>query len=90
MKTVIIVLVLFALASCIPEPRTEFTGQNGKMIYAIACSGWGQTMENCEKKARELCPSGYDSTTLASGANGVSAQGGIGDTPVQKLTIECK
>jgi hypothetical protein len=65
-------------------------GQNGKMVYAIACNGWGQTMENCEKEARELCPSGYDKTTLASGADAVSAKGGLGDTRAQKLTIECK
>jgi hypothetical protein len=89
MKTVTMLLALFALASCIAEPRTEFMGPNGKMVYAITCSGWGQTMEDCEKEARELCPGGHDTIPLASGGNAVSANGGIGHTPAQKLAIEC-
>jgi hypothetical protein len=89
MKTVTMLLA-FALASCIPEPRTEFMGPNGKMVYAITCNGWGQTMEDCKKEARELCPDGHDTITLASGGNTVSANGGIGHTPTQKLAIECK
>ena len=90
MKTVTILLASFALVSCIADPRTEFMGPNGKMIYSITCSGWSQTREDCEKEARELCPSGYDTITLASGTDAVSAKGGIGDTPAQKLRIECK
>ena len=90
MKIVALLLAFFALASCIADPRTEFMGPNGKMVYAITCSGWGQTMEDCEKEARELCPGGHDTITLASGSDDVSARGGIGDTPAQKLAIECK
>jgi hypothetical protein len=90
MKTLTMLLALFTLPSCIAAPRTEFMGPNGKMVYAITCSGWGQTMENCEKDARELCPDGYDAITLASGSDAVSARGGIGDKPAQKLTVECK
>ena len=90
MKVIIMLLAWFALASCIPEPRTEFMGPNGRMVYAITCSGWGETLEDCEKKAHDLCPSGYDTATLASGADDVSAKGGIGETRAQKLAIECK
>ena len=90
MKTVTKLLASFALVSCIADPRTEFMGPNGKMIYSITCSGWWQTTEDCEKEARELCPGGYDTITLASGTDAVSAKGGIGDTPAQKLAIQCK
>jgi hypothetical protein len=90
MKTLAMLLALFALASCIADPRTEFMGSNGKMVYAINCNGWGQTMGDCEKEARKLCPDGHDTITLASGADAVSARGGIGDTPAQKLAIQCK
>ena len=90
MKIVALLLAFFALASCIADARTEFMGPNGKMVYAITCSGWGQTMEDCEKEARELCPGGHDTITLASGADAGLAKGGVGDTPAQKLAIECK
>ena len=65
-------------------------GPNGQMIYAVGCSGWGRTMEDCKKDAHELCPDGQGTISLASGADNVSPKGGIGDQPAQKLAVECK
>lgn len=86
MKTRTVFFALFALASCIPAPKTEFMGPNGKMVYAITC----ETLDDCEKEAREICPSQHDIVPVASGAADTSAKGAIGDTPVRKLAIECK
>lgn len=86
MKTITGLFALFALASCIAAPRTEFMGPNGKMVYAISC----QTMDDCATEARELCPSGHDIVPAASGAGTTTARGGIGDTPARRLLIECK
>jgi hypothetical protein len=47
-------------------------------------------MSDCEKEAHELCPDGRGTISLASGTDTVSAKGGIGDQPAQKLVIECK
>jgi hypothetical protein len=79
--------VLFAvtLASCIAAPRTEFMGPNGKMVYAISCP----TMNDCATRARELCPDGHEIVPAASGAGDTTARAGIGDTPEQRILIEC-
>ena len=86
MKTITVLFALFALASCIAAPKTEFMGANGKMVYAITC----ETLNDCEKEAREICPSQHDIVPTASGAADTSAKGAIGDTPLRKLVIECK
>ena len=86
MKAIIVLLVCFALASCIAAPLTEFVGPNGKMVYAISC----EASADCEEQARDLCPSGHDLIPVASGANDTSAKGSIGNTPVRRLAIECK
>ncbi len=87
MKTLNVLLACFALASCIiAAPLTEFMGPNGKMVYAITC----ETSSDCKEQARDLCPRGHDLVPVASGANDTSAKGGIGDTPMRRLVIECK
>ena len=86
MKTITVLLALFALPSCIATPKTEFMKPHGKIIYTITY----KTADNCEQEARELCPNQYDNAPVASGANDTSARGGIGDTPVRRMAIECK
>src|SRR5215467_12286897 len=86
MKVITLLLPLFTLASCIDPPRTEFMGQNGRMVYAITC----QTMDDCPTEARQLCPSGHDIVPAASGAGNTTARAGIGDTPATRLLVECK
>jgi len=86
MKTITVLLALFALASCIAAPKTEFMGPNDKMVYAITC----ETSDNCENEVRDLCPSGHDLVPATSGANDTSAKGGIGDTPMRRPAIGCK
>ena len=86
MKTITVFIASFALASCIPAPKTEFMGPNGKMVYAITC----ETVNDCEEEALKICPGQHDIVPVASGAADTSAKGAIGDTPVRKLAIECK
>ena len=86
MNAIIVLLVCFALVSCIAAPLTEFMGPNGNMVYAINC----EASADCEEQARDLCPSGHNLIPVASGANDTSVKGGIGDTPVRRLAIECK
>lgn len=89
MKTIMLLLASFGFASCIPDPQREFLGPNGKIVASIGCSEWGQTMGDCEKQTAEVCPTGYKTIHLASGADDVSKRGGLGGVPAQKLTIEC-
>jgi hypothetical protein len=87
MKTFsVVLLALSTLASCIAAPRTEFTGANGRMHYAIACG----SRNDCGSEARELCPDGHEIVPAASGAAGTTARAGIGGTPETRLLIECK
>ena len=73
------------LTSCIAAPRTEFTRAEGTMAYAISCGA----MEECARKARELCPDGHDIVPAASGASDTTSRAGIGGTPETRLLIEC-
>ena len=86
MKTISVILALFALASCIPTPQPAFMGPNGNMVYAITC----ETSEDCEAVARTLCPSEHDVVPTASGADHTSAKGGIGGASPRRLAILCK
>lgn len=86
MKSIGVVLVSFSLAACIAAPQTEFMGSNGKMIYPLTC----QTLDGCEGEARKVCPGGYDTVPVASGAENTSTMGGISPTPVQRLSVTCK
>lgn len=90
MKPVILLLAGLISASCISNPRTEFTGPNGKLIAAVSCNGWFQTADDCRQRAGDLCPEGYEPITLASGTDAVSKRGGLGDTPSQRLIIACR
>ena len=90
MKTLTVLVALFACTSCISEPRTEFTGPHGRTVASVGCNEWGQTMDDCQKHAATLCPAGYETIHLASGADDVSKRGGLGGMPTQKLTVECK
>jgi len=74
------------VAACIAEPRTEFMGPNGKMVYALSC----QNMNDCATRARELCPDGHEIVPAASGASDTTGRAGIGDTPERRLLIECR
>jgi len=89
-KPALVLLVGITSVSCISEPRTEFIGSDGKLVAAVSCSGWFQTMDDCRQRADDLCPAGYEPIRLASGTETVSKRGGLGDVPSQKLTIACR
>lgn len=93
-KAISVILVSFALASCIADPKTEFLGPNGKTVYSITC----ETSVDCKDEARRVCPGQHHLVPVASGSDDTSAKGGIGltsvgdlgDTSVQRLAIECE
>ena len=81
---------LFLLASCASIQPKEFMGPNGKTAYSMRCSGMGRTLDDCYKKAEELCPNGYTIIDRASGFVAVPVNGGVMAAPQHNLAIECK
>ena len=85
-----ILAFLLLLASCAPVKPQEFKGPNGNTAYSMRCSGFGRTLDECYKKAGELCPSGYTIIDRASGVVAVPYKGSIMAGPQHNLAIECK
>jgi hypothetical protein len=83
---------VLVLASCASVQPQEFKGPNGKTAYSMRCSGMGRTLDDCYKKAGEICPNGYDIIDRASGTVGIPVSGGRGMiiAPQHNLAIECK
>lgn len=51
----------------------------------------GRTLDDCYKKAGELCPSGYNIIDRASGTVAIPVTGGgILAAPQHNLAVECK
>ncbi len=89
MKTLVLLLAV-PLASCASITPQELRGPNGKPAYAMKCSGLGRTLEDCYKKAGEICPNGYTIVDRASSVIGVPSNGGTIMAPQNSLVIECK
>jgi len=87
---IVALVVSFLLVSCASIEPQEFRGPSGKAAYSMRCSGFGRTLDACDKKARELCPSGY--TIIAVVAVPPPISGGIMVAPQSDLglAIECK
>ena len=101
MKKCLLILVLL-ITACEVQPQ-QFVGPNGKKAYTMKCNGMGRTMEDCYKKAGEVCPKGYNIidksdqiTGLISNAavnNSYNSAYGTATTTVAHqsiLAIECK
>ena len=86
----LLLVSLFALTSCMSVEPQQFRGPNGKTAYSMRCSGMGRTMEECYRKAGEVCPDGYTIVDRTSSIVGVPSQGGSLITTKQGLAIECK
>lgn len=89
MRILFIGLILL-MASCASVNPQEFRGPNGKPAYSMKCSGLGRTLDDCYKKAGEVCNSGYNIIDRASGTVAVPTRGGILAAPQHTLAIECK
>lgn len=91
MRLLSVLTLIPVLVSCAEIQPKEFRGTNGKTAYSMKCSGMGRTLDDCYKKAGELCPSGYNIIDRASSIVAIPAgDGGIIATPVHNLAIECK
>jgi hypothetical protein len=89
MKNLVLLLAV-PLAACASINPEEIRGPNGKIAYAMKCSGFGRTLEDCYKKAGEVCPNGYNIVDRASSVVGVPSNGGTIMAPRHTLVIECK
>ena len=77
---------LVFLAACASIQPVAFKGPNGDTVYSMRCNGMGRTLDDCYKKASELCPSGY---SIVDRESSVVGMGGI-VVPHYRLAIECK
>jgi hypothetical protein len=82
--------ILLLLASCASIQPQEFKGPNGKTAYSMVCSGMGRTLDECYKKAGEICPGGYNIIDRASGIVAVPVGGRLVPATQHNLAIECK
>lgn len=83
-------LLLVSITACAGINARQFVGPNGKTAYAMRCSGFGRTLEDCYEKAGQVCPGGYLIIDRASSVVGIPTGGGIIVAPQQNLAIECK
>ncbi len=91
MRSLMVALSLsLMLASCASVTPSEFRGPNGRTAYSMRCSGMGRTLDDCYRKAGELCPAGYTIIDRASGTVAVPVGGGIVAAPQHNLAVECK
>jgi hypothetical protein len=65
----------------------EFKGPNGRSAYSMSC---GSHLEACHRKAREVCPNGYDILDRAAEAVAAPYGGAPGPTQQYHLSLECK
>jgi len=91
MKKSICIAIALLLCGCAAIEPQQFIGPNGKTAFSMRCSGFGRTLDACDKKAGEVCPSGYTIVGQASGTVAVPVSGGgIIAAPQHNLAIECK
>jgi hypothetical protein len=90
----IAILTLAACASSITA--VPFKGPNGGQAYTMRCTGKGRTMDQCNRKAADVCPQGYDvieeKKPAPSAAEIAEAMvdDSIKNAPPDHLSVECK
>jgi|GEM_PF-2371619 len=85
------VLVGRASAGLFDPPVTEVTAPSGKKGYSLKCSGFGRTIEDCYKKAGEICPNGYDIENTSRTVQGIpQATGSTIIVSKEYMLISCK
>lgn len=72
MKHFIAIAISAALAGCAVS-ATPVTGPEGKSAYSLKCAGYGRTLDDCYKKAGEVCPAGYKIDAMPTSAIGPGA-----------------
>jgi len=95
MRKVLIVAALVAAspasAGLVDPSVTSVTAPSGKPGYSMKCSGWMRTIEDCYKKAAELCPHGYVIENQQQSTQGIP-QGNGSTVIIQRdyMLITCK
>jgi hypothetical protein len=90
MQVLVFISTIMMLISCATIEPKEFKGPNGNTAYSMRCSGMGRALDDCYKKAGELCPTGYNIIDRASSIVAIPVSGGVMATPQHNLAIECK
>jgi hypothetical protein len=85
-----LVVLLLSLASCLSVNPKPVHGPHDKPAYVMECSGFGRSFEQCQRKAAELCPNGYDTFDAVTSMLVVTEKGGIPTREDAPLAIECK
>lgn len=85
-KIVFSVIPMLLVVSCASINPTPFVGPSGKSAYSMQCSGMRRTMDDCYKKAGEICPNGY---AIVDHSSNIVGSGGLIVTN-EALVIECK
>ena len=81
----IAVIAVLLLAGCAVKAE-HFVGPNSRPAYSMKCSGMGITLDDCFKKAGEVCPTGYNIIDRSTGTVCYGNACGL----KQSLAIECK
>lgn len=87
-----LILTASAASAALVEPSvTPVTAPSGKPGYSMKCSGWGRSIEDCYKKAAELCPHGYVIENQQQSTQGIPQQNGS-TVIIQRdyMLISCK
>jgi len=89
MRKVLLTVFLTLAVSCAAVEPSQFVGPNGKTAYSMLCSGMGRTLDDCYKKAGELCPKGYEIIDRSTGTVAVPVSGSVVAAPQHHIAIEC-
>jgi hypothetical protein len=85
------IVLLALLAGCAAFQSQKFTGPNGQPAYLMQCSGVGNMLQSCEKRADKFCPDGYTVVDRPTGVPDLpQLNGGTLVTPEHSMAIECK
>lgn len=92
MKTTALVMVAAVLLTgCAGIEPQHFVGPNKGDAYSMECSAMGRTMNDCYRKAGELCPNGYTILGQQSQLAGMMQAGAMFVPAMsQTLAIECR
>ena len=73
------------IGACAATVTNRATLPDGTLQFELQCSGIQRSWTDCESKAKELCPAGYDTIFV------VKAEPGSGMYQYQRaMTVRCK
>lgn len=83
-------LAVVFLTSCTSVHPQESKGPSGNVTYSMNCSGMGRTLDDCYRKAADLCPKGYNVVDRTGGTVATPIQNGTLAATDYRLVVACK